>query len=107
MVVVSLSVNVGFDTLCEVFNADGIRLHGLFAPVPRSSLAHEIHRNQCVNNAILNEVEVLPGCFPRFAVFFFKSGFELIVAAFLRKAALQISNMRDRAAEALHLVEDL
>ena len=60
MMVVSLSVNVGFDAPCEVFNADSIRLHGLFAPVPRGSLAHEIHRNQCVYNAVLNEVEVLP-----------------------------------------------
>ena len=33
MVVVSLAINVGFDTPCKVFNADGIRLYGLFAPV--------------------------------------------------------------------------
>ena len=43
MVVVSLAFNIGFDALCKVFNADGIRLNGLFAPVPSSRFAHEIH----------------------------------------------------------------
>ena len=107
MVVVSLAVNVGFDAPCKVLNADGIRLHGLFAPVPRSGLAHEIHRDQCVYNTVLNEVKVLSRHFPRLTIFFLKCGFELVIAAFLRQTALQIGNLRDRSAKALHLVEDL
>ena len=68
MMVVSLSVNVGFDAPCKVLNADGIRLHGLFAPVPRSGLAHEIHRDQCVYNTVLNEVKNAQKCVSPFTV---------------------------------------
>ena len=67
MMVVSLAVNVCLDTLGKVFDADGIRLYRLFAPVPCRCLAHEIHRNKRVYHAVLNKVEVLSGGFPRFA----------------------------------------
>ena len=85
MVVVPLALDIALDALGEVLDADGIRLHRLFAPVPCRCLAHEIHRNKGIYHAVLDEVEVLPGVLPRIAVFFLKSSLKLIVAAFLGK----------------------
>ena len=106
MVVVPLALDIALDALGEVLDADGIRLHRLFAPVPCRCLAHEIHRNKGIYHAVLDEVEVLPGVLPRVAVFFLKSSLKLIVAAFLGKPPFQIGNMGDGTAEALHLIED-
>ena len=107
MVVVPLALDIALDALGEVLDADGIRLHRLFAPVPCRCLAHEIHRDKGIHNAVLNEVKVLPGIFPRLAVLFLKSSLELVVSSFFGKPPFQISDMGNGTAEALHLIEDL
>ena len=107
MMVVSLAVDICLDAFGKGFDADGIRLYRLFAPVSRRRFAHEIHRDKGIHNAVLNEVKVLPGIFPRLAVLLLKGSLELVVSSFFGKPPFQISDMGNGTAEALHLIEDL
>ena len=107
MVVVPFAFDIGLDALGKVFNTDGVGFGRFFTPVSRRCLAHEIHRDKGIYNAVLNEIKILPGVFPQLAILFLKSSLELVEASFFGKPPFQIGNMRDGTAEALHLIEDL
>ena len=107
MVVMALAVDVGLYPLGKILNADGVWFNGLLTPVSRRNLAHEVHGDESVHYAVLNEVEILPGGFPRLTVFLLKGSFKLVIAAFLGQPALQISHVGNGSAESLHFIEDL
>ena len=106
MMVLSLCIYVRFDSFCEIFNADLIRLGCFFTPVSGGRFAHEIHVYKDIHYCILDEVELMPVFLPRLPVFIFKRFFEFIHTAGFRKLLLQIRQMRKRTAKALHLIED-
>ena len=105
MVVPALGIDVGFHSFGKILNADLIRLRCLLTPVPCSGFAHEIHINKDIDYRILYEVELMTVLHPGFSVFIVKRLFEFLHASSFRELLLEVRQMRERAAIALHFIE--
>ena len=107
MMIVTLFLDVLAHHAGEVFDADLVRLGGLFAPVAGGGFAHVVHIHQNIHDVILDEIELAAGILPAFAGGGGELLLELIVAAILGQLAFEVGHIGHRAVEALHLVEHL
>ena len=107
VVVVAFFLDVLAHHAGEVFDADLVRLGGLFAPVAGGRLAHVVHVHQNIHDVILNKIKLAAGILPAFAGGSGELLLELIVAAILGQLAFEVGHIGHRAVEALHLVEHL
>ena len=107
VMIVTLFLDVLAHHAGEVFDADLVRLGGLFAPVAGGGFAHVVHIHQNIHDVILDEIELAAGILPAFAGGGDELLLELIVAAILGQLAFEVGHIGHRAVEALHLVEHL
>ena len=106
MVIPAFCIDVCLYSLCKVLNADLIRLRSLLAPVSCGGFTHEIHIDKNIYYRVLNKVKFMPVFFPRLPVFIFKYFFKFFQTSGFCELLLQICQMRKRAAESLHFIED-
>ena len=107
VMIVTLFLDVLAHHAGEVFDADLVRLGGLFAPVAGGGFAHVVHIHQNIHDVILDEIELAAGILPAFAGGGGELLLELIVAAILGQLAFEVRHIGHRAVEALHLVKHL
>ena len=102
----ALGLDIGSHSFGKVFNTDLIRLRRLLAPVSRRRLTHEIHIDKDIHYGVLYEIELMAVLLPGLAVLVLKVLLELFHSAGFRELLFQIRQMRKRATESLHFIED-